>query len=97
MGGYTYAEAIRGGRVVGYHVEDGGTSFAVNASGLITGEQSTMAGHQAVWGDTTFLGELPYPGGVTFVSELFVVGDDNSLFSHAGEYGPLRRSCSRPV
>ncbi|GGN08994.1 hypothetical protein GCM10011609_55910 [Lentzea pudingi] len=114
-GRYTYAEAIRGGRVVGYqigdrwpesqallwdrggnvrHVDGGGTAFAVNASGLITGERSTMVGPASVWRDTTFLGELPYPDGVTFVSELFVVGDDNSLFSHASDYGPVRWTCS---
>lgn len=75
-------------------IDDAGTAFAINAGGLITGERSTMVGHEAVWRDTTFLGELPYPGGVTFVTEKFVAGDDDSLFSHASDYGPLRWTCS---
>ncbi|MEV6711060.1 hypothetical protein AB0M48_03355 [Lentzea sp. NPDC051208] len=76
------------------HIDDGGTAFAVNAGGLITGERSTMVGRASVWRDTAFLGELPYPDGVTTVSELFVVGDDDSLFSSASDYGPLRWTCA---
>jgi len=74
-------------------IEDGGTAFAINAGGLITGERSTMVGHESIWRDTTFLGELPYPDGITFVSELFVVGDDNTLFSESSRVGPLRWRC----
>ncbi|MGW6929422.1 hypothetical protein ACWGE0_05095 [Lentzea sp. NPDC054927] len=79
------------------YVEDGGTAFAINAGGLITGERSTMTGKASVWRDTTFLGELPVPDGVTFVSELFVAGDDNSLYSKASNYGPLRWNCRPEV
>ena len=75
-------------------IDDAGTAFSINAGGLITGERSTMVGHEAVWRDTAFLGELPYPDGVTSVTETFVSGDDDSLFSHASEYGPLRWTCS---
>lgn len=75
-------------------IDDAGTAFAINAGGLITGERSTMVGHESVWRDTTFLGELPYPDGVTTVTETFVAGDDDSLFSHASNYGPLRWTCA---
>jgi hypothetical protein len=76
------------------HIDQGGTAFSINAGGLITGERDTMVGHESVWRDTTFLGELPYPDGVTFVSELFVAGDDDTLFSHASDAGPLRWTCA---
>lgn len=75
-------------------IDDAGTAFSINAGGLITGERSTMVGHESVWRDTAFLGELPYPDGVTTVTETFVSGDDDSLFSHASTYGPLRWTCS---
>lgn len=74
-------------------IDQGGTAFSINAGGLITGERDTMVGHEAVWQDTTYLGDLPYPDGVALVSELFVAGDDNTLFSAAGSAGPLRWTC----
>lgn len=74
-------------------IKDGGSAYAVNAGGLITGQRSTLTGKASIWRDTTFQRELPLPDGVSFVSELFVVGDDDSLFSEAGSYGPLRWTC----
>ncbi|RDI26548.1 hypothetical protein [Lentzea flaviverrucosa] len=76
------------------HIEDGGTAFAINANGLITGERSTMVGRVSVWRDTAFLGELPHIADIPYVSELVVVGDDNNLFGDAGYYGPLRWTCA---
>lgn len=76
------------------HIEDGGTAYAVNAGGLITGERSDIGGRASVWRDTKFQAELPYPKGVTGVFELFVVGADDSLYSHAWSHGPLRWTCA---
>ncbi|RAS70968.1 hypothetical protein C8D87_1011269 [Lentzea atacamensis] len=75
-------------------IQDGGTAYAVNAGGLITGERSDIVGRASVWRDTAFQSELPYPDGVTGVFELFVVGNDDSLFSHAYSHGPLRWTCA---
>ncbi|GAA3662344.1 hypothetical protein GCM10022267_55640 [Lentzea roselyniae] len=76
------------------NIQDGGTAYAVNAGGLITGERSDIMGRASVWRDTAFQSELPYPDGVTGVFELFVVGNDDSLFSHAYSHGPLRWTCA---
>ncbi|WP_191295948.1 hypothetical protein [Lentzea cavernae] len=73
-------------------IDGGGSAYAINAGGLITGQRSSLTGKAAVWRDTAFEAELPLPDGVSGVSELFVVGADDSLFSKSGS-GPLRWSC----
>ncbi|WP_143091691.1 hypothetical protein [Lentzea albida] len=73
-------------------IEGGGSAFAINAGGLVTGQRTSLTGKAGVWRTTAFEAELPLPDGVSGVSELFVAGDDDSLFSKSGS-GPLRWSC----
>ncbi|MFD4639910.1 hypothetical protein ACFWN2_21540 [Lentzea sp. NPDC058436] len=68
------------------------SAYAINGGGLVTGQRGSLTGKAAIWRDTRFKTELPLPNGVSGVSELFVVGDDDSLFSKSGS-GPLRWSC----
>jgi hypothetical protein len=74
------------------HIDGGGSAFAVNNGGLVTGQRLSLTGKAGVWRNTAFEAELPLPDGVSGVSELFVVGDDDTLFSKSGS-GPLRWTC----
>jgi hypothetical protein len=68
------------------------SAYTITGGGLVTGQRSSLTGKAAIWRDTTFKTELPLPSGVSGVSELFVAGDDETLFSKSGS-GPLRWSC----
>ncbi|USX53064.1 hypothetical protein [Lentzea sp. HUAS12] len=68
------------------------SAYTINGGGLVTGQRGSLTGKAAIWRDTRFMTELPLPNGVSGVSELFVAGDDETLFSKSGS-GPLRWSC----
>jgi hypothetical protein len=75
-------------------IEDGGTAQAINANGLIAGSRDTLTGPPAVWSDTTHLADLPLPAGFTDDDDIYVIGDDNTIFGGVRDYGPVRWTCS---
>ncbi|MCE7003737.1 hypothetical protein LWC34_13000 [Kibdelosporangium philippinense] len=74
-------------------IDQGGTARAINSNGLIVGDRDTHIGQSAVWRDTTFLGELPMPDRVEDASGVFVIGDDDVIYGHARDHGPLKWTC----
>ncbi|HEY2063644.1 MAG TPA: hypothetical protein VGH57_35070 [Amycolatopsis sp.] len=75
-------------------IDDGGTAQAINAHGLIAGSRDTLTGPPAVWSDTTHLADLPLPAGFTDDSDMYVIGDDNTIFGSVNGYGPIRWTCT---
>lgn len=75
-------------------LQDGGTAQAINAHGLIAGSRDTLTGPPAVWQGTTLLADLPLPDGVDDDSDVYVIGDDGTIFGRAYGYGPLRWTCT---
>ncbi|GAA3438789.1 hypothetical protein [Kutzneria kofuensis] len=75
-------------------IDNGGTAQAVNAHGLIAGDRGDLVGPPAVWSGTTFLADLPLPDGVTDDAGTYVVGDDDTVFGKAYQYGALKWTCT---
>jgi|SRR5882757_5702713 len=75
-------------------IDNGGTAQAINAHGLIAGSRGDLVGPPAVWLDTTYLGDLPLPDGVEDDSDVYVIGDDDTIFGRAYDYGPLKWVCT---
>jgi hypothetical protein len=75
-------------------IDQGGTAQAINARGLIAGSKGALVGPPAVWSGTTYLADLPLPAGITDDSDVYVIGDDNTIFGRASDYGPLQWNCA---
>jgi hypothetical protein len=58
------------------------------------GSKGALVGPPAVWSGTTYLADLPLPAGVADDSDVYVIGDDNTIFGRACDYGPLKWSCA---
>jgi len=92
-GGWPNAQALLwDGNGVVKRIAGAASAYTITGGGLVTGQRSSLTGKAAIWRDTNFKTELPLPSGVSGVSELFVAGDDETLFSKSGS-GPLRWSC----
>ncbi|MFC0541479.1 hypothetical protein [Kutzneria chonburiensis] len=75
-------------------IDNGGTAQAINARGLIAGSKGALVGPPAVWSGTTYLADLPLPAGITDDSDVYVIGDDNTIFGRVSDYGPLQWNCA---
>ncbi|MFI6094343.1 hypothetical protein ACIA8G_02250 [Lentzea sp. NPDC051213] len=75
-------------------LEQGGTAAAINAGGLIAGRRDAIDGKTGVWRNTTFLGDLPLPDGLRSVTDLYLIGDDDTIFGQETGYGAIRWTCT---
>jgi hypothetical protein len=75
-------------------LDQGGLAQAINVHGLVAGKRDTLVGPAAVWQDTTYLGDLPLPDGARSVPDISLIGDDDTIFGRASDYGPMKWICT---